>query len=104
MTAVHPLLALLIGLGLTGVLVLLLRWTYGRGHSLVARRPHTGNPDEYGLLVSVAAPADASEARRMSALLTAEGVRHTLVETSAGPRLMVWPDDSAKARAALDRR
>ncbi|MCU7822818.1 hypothetical protein [Kitasatospora sp. DSM 101779] len=104
MTAVHPLLALLIGLGLTGVLVLLLRWTYGRGRSLVARRPHAGNPDEYGLLVSVAAPADPDEALRMSALLTAEGVRHTLVETSAGPRLMVWPDDSAKARQALDRR
>lgn len=104
MTGVHPLLGLVLGLATVAVLMLLLRWTYGRGRSLVARRPRTGNPDEYGLLVSVAAPPNPAEAARLSALLTGEGVRHTLVETSAGPRLMVWPDDSGRARQVLDRR
>ncbi|GJF32267.1 hypothetical protein KNE206_49670 [Kitasatospora sp. NE20-6] len=103
MTGVHPLVGLVVGLALVGVLVLLRR-TYGRGRSPVAGRPSAGNPDEYGLLVSVAAPPDAAEASRMSALLTVEGVRHTLVGTSAGPRLMVWPEDSARARQVLDRR
>ncbi|GAA5010636.1 hypothetical protein [Kitasatospora paranensis] len=104
MTGVHPLEVLLIGLAVVAVLVVLLRWTYGRGRSLVQRRPRAGNPDEYGLLVTVASPADRDEARRMSGVLTAEGVRHTLVATSAGPRLMVWPDDALRARQALERR
>ncbi|MFD9125932.1 hypothetical protein [Kitasatospora sp. NPDC059571] len=104
MTGLHPLEVLLISLAVVAVLVLLLRWTYGHGKSLAQRRPRTGNPDEYGLLVTVAAPADPEEARRMSGVLTAEGVRHTLVATSAGPRLMVWPDDALRARQALERR
>ncbi|MFJ1704236.1 hypothetical protein [Kitasatospora sp. NPDC088346] len=104
MSAVHPLVALLISLGAVAVLVLLMQWTYRRGSSLVARRPHAGNPDEYGLLVTVAAPADAAEAARLGGLLTAAGVRHNLVDTTAGARLMVWPGDVERARAALDRR
>ncbi len=103
LTAVHPLLALLLSLVVVAVLVLLLRWTYRRGGSLVARPPHPGNPDEYGLLVTVAAPADPAEAARLGALLTAAGVRHTLVRTTAGPRLMVWAGDAERARSALDR-
>lgn len=102
MTAVRPLVALPLGLLAVGVLALLLRWTYGRGRSLVARRPRAGNPDEYGLLVSVAAPADDVDAARLVALLTAARVRHTLVDTSAGRRLMVWPDDAPWAREVLD--
>ena len=40
-----------------GVLVLLLRWAFGRGRSLVEKRSTSGTPQEYGLLVRVAAPA-----------------------------------------------
>ena len=94
---------LLLTFAVLTVLVLLLRRTYGGGRSLVARRPRTGAPDEYGLLVAVASPADAAEARRLAALLAAAGLRHTLVDTADGPRLMVWAADEAAARAALRR-
>jgi hypothetical protein len=98
---VRTLAFLLLSFGVLAVLVLLLRWTYGTGKSLVARPPRTGAPDEYGLLVAVAAPADAAEARRLAALLDAAGLRSTLVETDDGLRLMVWPADEAAARSAL---
>ncbi|MFC9326496.1 hypothetical protein [Kitasatospora sp. NPDC057015] len=88
---------------LMAVLILLLRWTYGSGKSLVERRPRTGAPEEYGLLVPVAAPADSEQAGRLAARLDAAGLRHTLVPTAEGPRLMVWPADEAAARAALRR-
>lgn len=95
-------LALMLGsFAVVGVLILLLRWTYGTGKSLVARTPRTGGPDEYGLLIPVAAPADTAEAERLVALLTAAGVTHTLVPTSEGLRLMVWPADERAAREAL---
>ncbi|MFI6443043.1 hypothetical protein [Kitasatospora sp. NPDC050543] len=94
---------LLLSFAVVGVLVLLLRWTYGSGKSLVARRPRTGRADEYGLLVAVAAPADAAEARRLAAALSTAGLRHTVVATSDGLRLMVWPADEGAARDALRR-
>ena len=39
-----------------GILVLVLRWAFGRGSSVVERPPLSGSPDEYGLLDSVASP------------------------------------------------
>ncbi|GGV08574.1 hypothetical protein GCM10010495_21600 [Kitasatospora herbaricolor] len=94
---------LLLTAAVMAVLVLLLRWTYGGGSSLVERRPRTGRPDEYGLLVAVAAPPDAEQARRLAARLDAAGLRHTLVRTAEGPRLMVWPADAEAARHLLRR-
>ncbi len=97
----RALVLMLAGFAVVGLLILLLRWTYGTGRSLVARDPRTGGPDEYGLLIPVAAPADAAEAERLSALLAAAGLRYTLVPTSEGLRLMVWPTDEQAARRAL---
>ncbi len=86
-----------------GILVAFLRWTWTprRGRSLVPRTPRRGAPDEYGLLVAVAAPADDAETVRLTALLDAAGIRHTLVDTTQGPRLMVWPDSAPSARRLL---
>ncbi|MDP2013999.1 MAG: hypothetical protein Q8L05_07220, partial [Actinomycetota bacterium] len=39
-----------------GVLILILRWTYARGKSVVAAPPRLGTSDQYGLLVPVASP------------------------------------------------
>ena len=36
--------------------MLLLRWAFSSGHSLVERRPDIGSPEQYGLLVAVAEP------------------------------------------------
>ncbi|OIV36805.1 hypothetical protein BIV57_14150 [Mangrovactinospora gilvigrisea] len=84
-----------------GVLILLLRWTFGRGRSLSARPPRIGRPDEYGLLVPVAEPVSAAHARRLGRSLREAGIKHTLAATTDGPRVLVWPDDADRARTVL---
>ncbi|MDI2128174.1 hypothetical protein [Yinghuangia seranimata] len=86
-----------------GVLAVLLRWAFGRGHSLVSRVPRQGAPTDYGLLVAVASPADLGHGRLLCRRLTADGIRCTLVDTTEGLRLMVWPPDEQAARLALAR-
>ena len=56
--AFAPLVAFLV----VGVLALVLRWAFRRGGSLVPPPAQPGRPDEYGLLVSIAAPQTATEA------------------------------------------
>ena len=92
----------LIAIGAVAVLMLILRWAYSPGHSLVERRPHTGAPDEYGMLTTVASPATFIEGERLRLRLEASGIRATLVPTTQGPRLMVFPDDAKIARALLE--
>ncbi len=87
-----------------GVLVLLLRWTFRRGGSLVERRSHAGAPEEYGLLVPVSAPGNHIEAEVDRRALTDAGLRVTVADTVAGPRVMVFGADEARARDVLRRR
>ncbi|GAB3677993.1 hypothetical protein [Angustibacter aerolatus] len=84
-----------------GVLVLLLRWTYRRGRSVVERPARRGGQGEYGLLVPVAEPATFAEAELIRSRLAASGVRATLAPTTDGPRVMVFGDDARVARALL---
>jgi hypothetical protein len=84
-----------------GVLLLLLRWAFGRGGSLVARPPRRGATGEYGLLVAIAAPGSYVEGEVLRRTLEAAGIRATLVPTTEGPRLMVFPGDEAAARRIL---
>lgn len=84
-----------------GVLIVVLRWAYARGGSLVPPPPRTGRPDEYGLLVPIAAPQTATEAETAMERLERGGVRVTLAGTSSGPRLMVFADDEERARTLL---
>lgn len=92
-----PLLALLA----VGVIMLLLRWAFSSGHSLVERRPTRGNEDEYGLLVTVAAPRTFIEAEVLRRTLEDADIRATLAPTVQGPRIMVFPEDASVARALL---
>lgn len=94
-----PLVALLT----VGVLLLLLRWAFARGKSLVEPRPRPGHADEYGLLVSVASPATYVEGELLRRRLLDAGLRATLAQTSDGPRLMVFARDEAAARRVLAR-
>ncbi len=84
-----------------GVVVLLMRWTFSRGHSLVQRRPQPGTEGEYGLLVAVAAPATYVEGEMVRRHLEAAGLRATLTQTTDGPRVMVFSGDEAAARRML---
>lgn len=86
-----------------GVIVLLMRWAFSRGHSLVERRPEVGSSAEYGLLVRVAAPATVIEAEVVRRRLVDAGFRATLAPTTEGPGVMVFPEDVAAARNLLER-
>ena len=87
-----------------GILVLLLRWTFRSGVSVVARTPKAGGEDEYGLLVPVASPGTYVEGEILRRTLEDARIKATLTQTLAGPRVMVFPDDEARARAILDAR
>jgi hypothetical protein len=87
-----------------GLLIILLRWAFGGGSSVVERPSQPGTPQEYGLLNSVAAPATYVEAEIVRQQLAAGQVRATVAMTNDGPRVMVWPDDEARARQVLTNR
>lgn len=92
-----PLFALLV----VGLFALILRWACARGTSVVERPSHSGHADEYGLLVPIAAPSTYVEGELQRLTLEARGVKATLAMTNDGPRVMVFPDDEAKARSLL---
>lgn len=96
-----PIPAPLLALGVVGVLAVLLRWAFGRGRSLVERRPRQGPAGEYGLLVRVAAPATFVEAELIRRRLVDAGLRATLAPTTEGPAVMVFPEDAGTARRLL---
>ncbi|RJK98158.1 hypothetical protein [Vallicoccus soli] len=84
-----------------GVILLLMRWTFSGGSSLVQRRPREGHEGEYGILVAVAAPGSYVEGELLRRRLEAAGLRATLTTTSDGPRIMVFPRDEQAARRVL---
>ena len=92
----------LLALAAIGVIILLLRWAFSSGHSLVERRPTRGTEREYGLLVTVAAPKTFVEAEVLRRKLEDAGLRATLAPTVQGPRVMVFPEDASVARALLN--
>jgi hypothetical protein len=85
------------------VLAGLLRWTFRRGGSLVARTPRAGAPSDYGLLVAVASPGTYVEAEVLRRTLADAGLRATVATTTEGPRLMVFASDERQARTLLAR-
>lgn len=94
----------LVALVLIVVFVLILRWAFRRGSSVVAAPPVTGSDSEYGLLVPVASPGSYVEGEVLRRTLEASGIRANLATTLDGPRLMVWPQDEIRARDLLARR
>lgn len=87
-----------------GVLILLLRWTFSRGHSVVAAPPKRGKRDDYGLLVAIAHPGTYVEGEILRRQLEEAGIKATLAQTLDGPQVMVWPADEGRARQQLSRR
>jgi len=84
-----------------GVLVLVLKWAFGKKSSLVAALPRSGAPNEYGLLVPIARPETYLDAQRICATLEERGIKSSIAKTTEGLRVMVWPDDERAARAAV---
>ena len=85
------------------ILMVLLRWTFSRGKSVVARPGRRGEPEDYGLLVPVASPATMIEAEVVRRTLEAADVRATVAETLQGPRVMVMRQHEQVARHVLAR-
>jgi hypothetical protein len=91
----------LVSVALIGLFVVILRWAFSRGSSVVAAAPRAGADHEYGLLVPIASPPTYIEGEVLRRRLEDSGVRANLATTIDGPRLMVWPSDEARARDVL---
>lgn len=94
-------LAPLVGFGVVGIFVLLLRWAFGRGRSVVALEGRPGHEDDYGLLVPVSRPVSFIEAEVLRRRLADAGIRAKVVNTLDGPRVMVLPRDEQRAQQFL---
>lgn len=86
---------------LIGVMILLLRWGFSRGHSLVERKIVPGTPDNYGMLVEVTKAVSLIDGEMFKQQLAAAGVKATLAVTVDGVQLMVWPKDLNQAKRIL---
>lgn len=89
------------GMLLLGVLIVLLRWAFSRGSSVVARRPRQGSPTDYGLLTPIAFPGTEAAAATLVARLAEHNIRSTFAPTEDGIALMVWPQDATSAITVL---
>lgn len=84
------------------ILIPLLRWTFSRGRSHVARPAKSGNSDEYGLLVPVSKPANFIEGEMARKKLIDANIKANLVQAKDGIALLVFPDELSAARAILN--
>jgi hypothetical protein len=82
--------------------IILLRWTFSRGHSLIPSPGRRGRDDQYGLLRPVASPTNFIEGEMLRQKLLAVGIKANLTQTLEGPRLLVFERDLKTARAILD--
>jgi hypothetical protein len=89
------------GFAALGFLIILLRWAFSRGKSLVEKPRKVGDVGEYGLLTSVAEPKNHIEGEILRQKLLASGVKATLVQTRQGPKVMVFADEVRVAEAIL---
>lgn len=94
---VQPVLAFL-GIG---VLILILKWAFGRGSSVVAAPAKAGSASDYGLLEPIASPATYVEGEIWRRRLEDAGIRANLATTTDGPRVLVFPKDAERARSIL---
>ncbi len=78
------------------------RWASRSGGSLIEEPSKPGTAEEYGLMIPVASPVSDRSSREVAATLRAAGVGCAEVHTTEGRRIMVWPDDVARARSVLD--
>lgn len=89
------------GFAVLGVLILLLRWGFSRGDSLIEKPKRTGDESDYGLLKAVAAPNNHIEGEILRRKLVEQGIKATLTQTKNGPRIMVFPEEVKAAQAIL---
>ena len=89
------------GFAVLGVLIMLLRWAFSRGSSVIEKPKSVGQEDEYGILTVVASPTNHIEGEMMRRKLSEHGIKATLTLTKSGPRLFVFPEELKAAQAIL---
>jgi hypothetical protein len=87
------------GIVLVGVLLLLLRWTWGTGRNL--RIPDPNDPVGDGLLAEVARAPTEAAAQVLRSRLTTAGIRATIGRDGGSYRIMVFGDDAGNAKLVL---
>jgi hypothetical protein len=87
-----------------GILVLFLRWGWTRGKSVVGASSRPGDPENYGQLEVVASCANLVEAEVLKLALKESGIQSTVANTTAGPKVYVWPKDKEIAKNILQKR
>lgn len=91
----------LVAFGAIGIFILILKWSSQRGTSVVAAPARPGEETDYGMLVVVSRPGNYVDGEVQRRTLEAAGIKATLAYTLNGPRVMVWPDDAARARTLI---
>ncbi|MFM1789340.1 MAG: hypothetical protein RLZZ12_689 [Actinomycetota bacterium] len=91
----------LAGFAVMLVLIVLLKWAFARGNSVVARPLRVGDDEEYGLLMVVARPGNHIEGEMLRQKLLTNGIKATLTQTKRGPRVMVFEQEVKAAEAIL---
>jgi hypothetical protein len=85
-----------------GLLVLVLRWAFSSGGSLVRRvdtRP--ADPRTFGLLTAVHTTKAYADARALVDKLISAQIRSTAARTTDGWTVYVWPKDVAAAQELI---
>ena len=92
----------LLVLGLLGLLILVLRWAFARGGSLVRRTDTTPAPtDAFGLLTDVHTTPRYADARQLVEQLANARIRATAARTTQGWTVYVWPADVTTAQTII---
>ena len=84
-----------------GVLVLILRWGWTRGKSVVGGSTRPGHPDNYGELEIVASCDNLVKAEMIKMALKDHSIQATVANTTAGPKVYVWPKELEIAKTVL---
>lgn len=84
-----------------GIFVIILRWAFSRGHSVVERPAKRGDSDQYGLMRPIASPSTIIEGEVLRQKLLSMGIKSNVALTNNGPKLMVWPEDVKRASEAI---
>jgi len=89
------------GFAVMGLFIVLLKWAFSRGSSLVEKPRTIGDESEYGLLKVVASPTNFVEGEMLRLRLVEHGIKATLAQTKSGPRVLAFPEEISLAQVIL---
>lgn len=91
----------LMGFLVMAIFIIILRWAFSTGKSLISKPVNIGTKSDYGLLVEVAQPKNMVIAEMMRQHLLANGLKANLTQTANGVSLMVFSKDLKIAQNLL---